>query len=108
MGGRGGTASLVLSAWASGVFVVLWAGAATGLAGGGALFSDAWAWLGGLGFAGAIVMWVLFLPACIGLWATQASLPPALVAAVVVLLALWTALAWSSLARALRARRAGA
>jgi hypothetical protein len=105
VGGRGGTASLVLSAWASGVFVVLWVGAAIGLAGGGALFASAWAWLGGLETAGAVATWVLLLPVCVGLWATQASLPVVFLAAVVGLLALWTALAWSSLARALAARR---
>ena len=96
--------SLALGAWASGVFVLLWVGAVIGLAGGGALFDDAWAWLGGLGSVASVVAWVLFLPACIGLWATQAGLALPAAIGILVLLVAWTALAWGTLARQLAAR----
>jgi hypothetical protein len=102
---RGGTASLVLGAWAAAVFAVLWLGAIAGLASDGELFEQAWAWIGSLGPVGAVVAWILFLPACIGLWATQSGLPPAVLALVVALLAAWTAVAWGGLARRVLGRR---
>jgi len=101
----GQKASLVLGAWASGVFAVLWVGAAIGLAGEGALVDQAWAWIGGLGLVGAAVAWILFLPICIGLWLTQSSLPVPAAALVVALLVAWTALAWGRLAREILRRR---
>jgi hypothetical protein len=105
MGARGSSVSLGLGAWASGVFVVLWVGAAIGLAGGGAPFDQAWAWIWGLGTVAAVVVWILFLPICIGLWLTQASLPMLVTILVVALLVAWTALAWGGLAREVTRRR---
>ncbi len=100
-------ASLVLGTWASAAFVLLWAGALVGVADDGALFAEAWAWIGSLGPVAAVVVWIVFLPVCVGLWATQAALPTAVLVLVVVLLAAWTAAAWAGLARALVAGRSG-
>jgi hypothetical protein len=102
---RGGRTSLLLGAWASGVFAVMWIGAILGMLGDGAVFREAWAWLGSLGPGAAVVGWVLFLPACIGLWATQSGLPVPAVVAVLALLVAWTAVAWAGLARRLATRR---
>lgn len=91
---------LSLGAWASLAFLVLWAGAALNLAGGGSLAADAWAWLGGLPDLVGFAAWVLLLPVAVGLWASQSD-PPALVGGLIALgLVLWTAVAWFGLARA--------
>jgi hypothetical protein len=103
--GRGGRASLLLGAWASVVFVALWIGAVLGVLGDGAVFAEAWEWLGSLGPVPAVVAWVLFLPACIGLWATQSGLPAPAFVAVIALLVAWTLVAWGGLARQLAVRR---
>ena len=85
---RGGRASLLLGAWASGVFVAMWTGAVLAMLGNGAILMEAWAWLGSLGPVAAVVVWILFLPVCIGLWATQAGLAmPALFAVIALLVA---------------------
>lgn len=100
-------ASLVLGTWASAVFVVLWAGAVIGVSGDGALFADAWSWIWSLGTIAAVVVWVLLLPLCVGLWATQAALPTLAMVGVITVLVVWTAVAWVGLARALIARDPG-
>ncbi len=102
---RGGRASLLLGAWASGVFVAMWTGAVIAMLENGAILVDAWAWLGSLGPVAAVVVWILFLPVCIGLWATQSGLAAPALFAVIALLVAWTAVAWAGLARQAAARR---
>jgi hypothetical protein len=96
---------LGLGLWASAVFVAFWAAAAVSVIAGGSLAGDAWAALTALAPPAQVLAWVLFLPAAVGLWGSQAGLSTA--AAVLLLLALgvWTAAAWAGLARTLR--RAG-
>jgi hypothetical protein len=106
MAGRGRRASLLLGAWASGVFLAMWIGAVLGLLADGALFGEAWAWLGSLGPVAAVIVWILFLPACVGLWATQSGLAAPVLLAVIAMLVAWTAVAWAGLARQVAARRA--
>ncbi|MCU0484310.1 MAG: hypothetical protein MUC54_08615 [Chloroflexi bacterium] len=96
--------SLVLSVGAVAVFAVLWVGFAVGLATGGALLADAWAWLSGLEPVWAVIAWIALLPIAVGLWAWNAAGSPLVIGAVLVGLVAWTALAVSGLARALRAR----
>lgn len=94
-----------LGAWASLAFLVLWVGALLSLAGGGRLADDAWSWLTGLPGLIGLAVWVLLLPAAVGLWASQAGLPGIVGWLVVVGLVLWTGVAWLGLARALRTGR---
>ena len=53
----------------SAIFTVLWVGFAVGLATGGDLLIDAWAWLTGLEPVAAVDAWILVLPIAVGLWA---------------------------------------
>ena len=93
----------MLGAWASLVFLVLWAGALLDLAGGGRLAPDAWSWLAGLPDLAGFAAWVLLLPVAVALWASQSGLPGVVGWLLLVGLALWTVVAWLSLARSLRA-----
>jgi hypothetical protein len=95
---------LVLGTYAVAVFALLWVGFAVGLVSGGQAFTDAWAWLNGLEPIARIPAWILFLPIAVGLWAWDAGLPAAVLAAVAVGLVAWTLVAVGSLARAVRRR----
>jgi hypothetical protein len=95
-------AGIVLGTWAVAVFAILWIGLVAGALGDGRVLADAWAWLDGLAPVARVVAWVLFLPAAIGLWAWNATLPAPAVIAVVAGLVAWTAVAVASLARTLR------
>jgi hypothetical protein len=99
--------SLALGLWASIVFVMLWIGGIAGALIGGTLFADAWTTLGGLPVAVQVGVWVALLPVCVALWAAQAGVPVAVQVLVLFGLALWTWAAWGSLARTMRALRAG-
>jgi len=93
---------LALGIWASTVFVVLWAGAIAGAAGGGQPFEDAWRALGGLDGAARLAAWVVFLPIAVALWAANAELPAPILALVAIGLVAWTAAAWGGLVGTLR------
>lgn len=94
---------IVLGTYAVLVFAILWIGAVIGLANGGRLFVDAWAGLTGLEVVAQIVLWILFLPVTVGLWAWNAGLPSLLVSAVALGLIAWTLVAIAGLTRAVRA-----
>ena len=94
---------IVLGTYAVLVFAILWIGLVFGLADGGGLFVEAWASLTGLEVAAQIVLWILFLPITVGLWAWNAGLPSLLASAVALGLIAWTLVAISGLVRAIRA-----
>jgi hypothetical protein len=103
--GRAGRAFEVgLSLYGAAVFAVLWVGFAVGLATGGDLFVDAWAWLSGLAPVAAIVAWILFLPIAVGLWAWNDVGSPLVVGAVAVGLVGWTLVMASGFVRTFRRR----
>lgn len=95
---------VVLGTYAVLVFAVLWVGFAVGLASGGQPFADAWAWLNGLEPLARIVVWILFLPIAVGLWAWNAGLPAPVFAVIIAALVAWTLVAVGSLVRAVRRR----
>jgi hypothetical protein len=97
---------LVLGTWASAVLGALWIGLLVDTAGGGHLAADGWRTLSSLALPAQIVSWVLFLPVAVGLWASQADLSAVAGVAVLLGLVLWTAVAWTGLARTLVAARA--
>ena len=86
-----------LTTYSNAIFGILWVGFFVGLASGGQLFDDAWAWLSGLDPLPAIVAWILILPMGVGLWAWQADLEPILTGFVLVGLILWTLASLSGL-----------
>ena len=94
---------IVLGTYAVLIFAILWIGLAVGLANGGRLFVDAWVGLTGLEVAAQIVLWILFLPITVVLWAWNAGLPSLLVSAVALGLMAWTLVAIAGLTRAVRA-----
>jgi hypothetical protein len=85
-------------------FTALWVGLAVGVATGGTLLVDAWAWLTGLEPIRAAAAWILVLPIAVGLWAWNAAGSPLVIGAVLAGLVAWTALAVSGLIRAFRSR----
>ena len=93
-----------LRLYATVIFVVLWVGFAVGLATGGQLLVDAWAWLTGLEMLWAVVAWILFLPIAIGLWAWNEAGSAIVTGVVLVGLIAWTALAVSGIVRVFRRR----
>lgn len=93
-----------LSLYGAVIFTVLWVGFAVGLATGGGLLVDAWAWLSGLETVWAVVAWILFLPIAVGLWAWNAAGSPIIIGAVLAGLVAWTALAVSGLVKIFRRR----
>jgi len=93
-----------LSLYGAAVFAILWAGLAVGLATGGDLLVDAWAWLSGLPAGVAVVAWILLLPIAVGLWAWNAVGSTLVTGAVAVGLVAWTLLMASGVVRALRRR----
>ena len=93
-----------LSLYGAAVFAILWAGVAVGLATGGDLLVDAWAWLSGLEPVAAVAAWILILPIAVGLWAWNAVGSPLVTGAVAVGLLAWTLLMASGLLRTLRRR----
>ena len=103
--GRAGRAFEVgLSLYGAVIFTVLWLGFAVGLATGGQLLVDAWAWLTGLETFWAVVAWILFLPIAVGLWAWNAAGSPIVIGAVLAGLVAWTALVVSGLVKVFRRR----
>ena len=93
---------IVLGTYAVLVFVILWIGLVIGIANGGRPFVDAWEGLTGLEAVAQIVLWILFLPITVGLWAWNAALPSLLAWAVVLGLIAWTLVAIAGLIRAAR------
>ena len=100
----GRVVGVVVSVYAAAVFVVLWIGFAVGLATGGALLVDAWAWLSGLEPVWAVIAWIALLPIAVGLWAWNAAGSPLVIGLVLAGLIAWTALAVSGLVTAFRSR----
>jgi hypothetical protein len=99
-GSAGRAVAVAVSLYAAAIFVVLWVGFAVGLATGGALLVDAWAWLTSLETLWAVVAWILFLPIAVGLWAWNAAGSPVVIGAVLAGLVAWTALAVSGILKA--------
>jgi hypothetical protein len=99
-GRAGRVVAIAISLYAAGIFVVLWVGFAVGLATGGELLVDAWAWLTGLETFWAVVAWILFLPIAVGLWAWNAAGSAIVIGIVLAGLVAWTALAASGVAKA--------
>jgi hypothetical protein len=93
-----------LSLYATAVFVVLWVGLVAGVATGGGMLEDAWAWLTGLEGVVAVAAWVLLLPIGVGLWAWNEGGTAWVQGIVLVGLAGWTLLAVDSLRKAFRTR----
>lgn len=90
---------VVISLYGTAVFLVLWVGFAVGLATGGRILSDAWAWLSGLEAVEAVAAWLLILPIAIGLWSWNAGVSPLVMAAVAAAIGAWTVVAASGLVR---------
>jgi hypothetical protein len=103
-GRLGRAVEAAMSLYGAAIFTVLWAGFAVGLATGGGLLVDAWAWLTGLEPVAAIVAWILLLPIAVGLWAWNASGSVLVIALVGVGLVAWTLLAVSGLVKVLGRR----
>lgn len=87
------------------IFSVLWVGFVVGMATGGGLLVDAWAWLSGLEPVAAVVAWVLLLPIAVGLWAWNASGSVLVIALVGVGLVAWTLLAVGGFVKTFGRRR---
>jgi hypothetical protein len=103
--GRVGRAlEIGLSLYGIAIFTVLWVGFAVGLATGGDLLIDAWAWLTGLGPVAAVTAWILFLPIAVGLWAWNAVGSALVIGAVAVGLVAWTLVMAAGAMRTLRRR----
>ena len=79
-----------LSLYGIAIFTVLWVGFAVGLATGGDLLIDAWAWLTGLEAVAAVIAWILLLPIAVGLWAWNAVGSALVIGAVAGGLVVWT------------------
>lgn len=97
--GAGRAFEVALSLYGAAVFTVLWGGLIAGVATGGALLVDAWAWLTGLDTIAAVVAWVLLLPIAVGLWAWNEAGSVLVQGAVLVGLVAWTLLVARGLAR---------
>jgi hypothetical protein len=93
-----------LSLYGIAIFTVLWVGFAVGLATGGDLLVDAWAWLTGLEPVAAVIVWILVLPIAVGLWAWNAVGSALVIGAVAVGLVAWTLVAVSGAVRTFRRR----
>lgn len=93
-----------LSLYGIAIFTVLWVGFAVGLASGGDLLVDAWAWLTGLAPVAAVIAWILFLPIAVGLWAWNAVGSALVIGAVAVGLVAWTLVMASGAMRTFRKR----
>ena len=98
-GSVGRVLEVALSLYGAAIFTLLWVGFAIGLATGGQILTDAWAWLTGLEPFAAVIAWVLLLPVAVGLWAWDADLAPLATAVVLVALFVWTLAAASGLVR---------
>ena len=110
-GGSGGTSGrasraleIVLTLFASAVFVLLWVYVALAALTDSTLPADTWAWLSGLDLLPAILAWIAILPLGVFLWTTQADLEPVWMGIIVLGLIGWTWLAWAGLARLARRR----
>lgn len=84
--------------------MVLWVGFVVGLATGGAILVDAWAWLTGLEPVAAVVAWILLLPIAVGLWAWNAVGSALVTGAVAAGLVMWTLVAASAVVKTFRRR----
>jgi hypothetical protein len=103
--GRAGRAlEIGLSLYGITIFSILWVGFAVGLATGGDLLVDAWAWLTGLAPVVAVIAWILFLPIAVGLWAWNAVGSALVIGAVAVGLVAWTLVMASGAMRTFRRR----
>jgi len=100
----GRTLEIGLSLYGIAIFTVLWVGFAVGLATGGDLLIDAWAWLTGLAPVAAVIAWILFLPIAVGLWAWNAVGSALVIGAVAVGLVAWTLVMASGAVRTFRRR----
>ena len=93
-----------LSLYGIAIFTVRWVGFAVGLATGGDLLVDAWAWLTGLEPVAAVIAWILLLPIAVGLWAWNAVGSTLVIGAVAVGLVGWTLLMAAGAMRTFRRR----
>jgi hypothetical protein len=93
-----------LSLYGIAIFTVLWVGFAVGLATGGDLLVDAWAWLIGLEPVATVIAWILLLPIAVGLWAWNAVGSALVIGAVAVGLVAWTLVMAAGAMRTFRRR----
>ena len=93
---------IVMTLYGAAIFSALWVGFAVGLATGGAILVDAWAWLSGLEPIAEVVAWILLLPIAIGLWAWNAVGSPLVMGAVAAALVAWTLVMVAGLVRTFR------
>jgi hypothetical protein len=93
---------IIISLYGAAIFSVLWVGFAVGLATGGDLLVDAWAWLSGLEPVAAVIAWILILPIAVGLWVWNAVGSPVVTGAVAVGLVAWTLVMASGVVRTFR------
>jgi hypothetical protein len=88
-----------LSLYGAVVFGALWIGFAVGVATGGAILEDAWAWLTGLEAVAAVMAWILLLPIAVGLWAWNEAGSVRVQGVVLLGLVAWTLLMVGGLAK---------
>ena len=96
------TFARVLSTYAIVVFAVLWVGFAAALVVNRAWLDLLWNWARALPPAAEVILWLLFLPILVGLWIWESSWPTLVQLAAFAGIILWTFLAVSGFARAVR------
>jgi hypothetical protein len=96
---------LVLTLYASAVFLVLWGGFLLALIVNTEWLDSIWLWLRDLPVALEIGAWAAFLPAAVGLWIWHSSWPSLAQWAGCAGVVAWTLLAWSGIWRLSRSQR---
>lgn len=92
----------VLSTYAIVIFVILWVGFVIALVVNQEWLDLLWNWVRTLPSVAEIVVWVLFLPIMVGLWAWESSWPVLVSLLVLAGIVIWTLLAASSFRRAMK------
>ena len=96
------TVSRVLSTYAIVIFALLWGGFAIAVVVNREWLDLLWHWTQALPSVAEIIVWVLFLPIMVGLWAWESSWPVLLRLLALAGIVVWTLLAVSSFVRAVR------
>jgi len=92
----------VLSTYAVLMFAVLWIGLAAALIGNREWLDLLWNWVQVLPIIAKIIVWILLLPIMVGLWIWESSWSELARLLALAGMVIWTILAISSFARALR------
>jgi hypothetical protein len=101
-GGAGRACDVGLSVYGAVICIALWGGLLVGVTTGGAMPTDAWAWLTGLDTVAAVVAWILLLPIAVGLWAWNEAGSVLVQGVVLVGLLAWTLLMARGVGRTVR------